>query len=76
MVKKHGKPNDLIDRVKGDPFFESIVDELDELLDPRTFIGRAPQQVDKFLEVEVKETLKPFETTGELGGPQGAELHV
>ena len=76
MVKKHGKPNDLIDRVKGDPFFTPVVGELDELLDPRTFVGRAPQQVDKFLEAEVKEALKPYERTGELGSAKGAELNV
>ena len=73
VVKKQGKPNDLIERIKGDPFFEAIVGELDELLDASTFIGRAPQQVDKFLSTEVKEALGPYEAKI---GQGAAELNV
>ncbi|KAL8724834.1 MAG: hypothetical protein Q9181_006659 [Wetmoreana brouardii] len=48
QVKLHGKDNDLIERVKKDPFFKPILDVVPELLDSRTFVGRAPQQVEKF----------------------------
>ena len=44
-----GLENDLIERVRKDEYFEPIKDELDGLIDPRSFIGRAPEQVDKFL---------------------------
>ena len=47
QVKVHGKDNDLIDRLKRDEAFAAV--DIDALLDPQAFIGRAPQQVDAFL---------------------------
>ena len=47
QVKMLGKPNDLIDRLKADPAFSKI--DIDSLLDPKTFVGRAPEQVDEFI---------------------------
>lgn len=47
-VKMEGKPNDLIDRIRVTKFFEPIWEELDTLLDAKTFVGRAPQQVEKY----------------------------
>jgi len=48
VVKGEGGSNDLIERIKKTPFFEPVFAELDQLLDPKTFIGRAPEQVEKF----------------------------
>lgn len=45
VIKLEGRPNDLVARLRGDPFFAPIADKLDTLLDPRGFIGRAPAQV-------------------------------
>lgn len=47
-VKMEGGSNDLIERIKRTEFFAPVLDELDTLLEPSTFIGRAPQQVEKF----------------------------
>lgn len=66
QVKQHGKDNDLIDRVKGDAYFSPILGELEGLLDPTTFTGRASEQVVEFLEEEVKPILKKYE--GKLEG--------
>ena len=44
-VKNDGLDNDLVERVKNEPYFAPIVNKLDVLLDARTFIGRAPEQV-------------------------------
>ncbi|KAJ9622486.1 adenylosuccinase ade13 [Taxawa tesnikishii (nom. ined.)] len=56
-VKMEGKQNDLIDRIRATEFFKPIIRELENLLDAKTFIGRAPQQVEEYLasggEVEV-----------------------
>ena len=52
-VKQEGKENDLIERIKGCDYFAPILNNLNELMDPSTFIGRAPQQVDRFLAQEV-----------------------
>lgn len=60
QVKQHGRPNDLIERVRKDPEYAPIHAELDDLLDPSTFVGRAPQQVADFLEEEVEPALRPW----------------
>ncbi|KAK9332950.1 L-Aspartase-like protein [Lipomyces starkeyi] len=60
VVKEEGGDNDLIERVKKDDYFSPIWDELDKLLDPSTFVGRAPQQTDKFVKVTVSAALAPF----------------
>ena len=56
-VKSEGKPNDLIERIKQDPAFEPIINDLDTLLEPNSFVGRAPEQVHRFLDREVKPAL-------------------
>ena len=47
-VKLQGRPNDLIQRLSGDNAFADI--DLEAALDPAQFVGRAPQQVDEFVE--------------------------
>lgn len=74
VVKEQGGENDLIDRVKKDAYFEPIWAQLDALLDPRTFVGRAPEQVDKFVAQWVKPALKPYEK--DLANVKTAELSV
>ena len=48
QVKEHGLSNDLIERLKSDSSFVNV--DVTEALDPRRFIGRAPEQVDRFIE--------------------------
>eukprot|EP01031_Cornospumella_fuschlensis_P036697 gene36697-44518_t len=48
-VKEEGRPNDLLERIAQDPLFAAVHSTLDSLLDPRRFIGRAPEQVDDFM---------------------------
>uniref|UniRef100_A0A672FUP9 Adenylosuccinate lyase n=1 Tax=Salarias fasciatus TaxID=181472 RepID=A0A672FUP9_SALFA len=60
VVKQEGGDNDLLARVQRDPYFAPILGQLDALLDPRTFIGRAPQQVTRFLSEEVRPLLEPY----------------
>ena len=72
MVKGEGRDNDLIERVKASEYFAPIHARLEgesscpnlspppsppELMDPTTFVGRAPEQVKEFLEEEVKPVL-------------------
>jgi len=74
VVKQEGKPNDLIERIRGDPFFAPIHGDLERLMDPSTFIGRAPQQVRKFLKAEVEPALQPY--SKDLVNSAAAELYV
>lgn len=47
QVKQFGRANDLIGRLKADVSFAKV--NLDKLLEPKAYIGRAPQQVDEFI---------------------------
>lgn len=58
IVKEEGGNNDLIERIKNDRYFEPVWADLDQLLDPSTFVGRAPQQTEKFVKVTVKKALE------------------
>ena len=74
IVKEEGGENDLIERIRNEPYFAPIVQRLDELLDPSSFTGRAPQQVDSFLAKWVKPALEPYAET--LAHSGQAELSV
>ncbi len=65
-VKLEGLENDLLDRIRLDSYFEPIWDDLDSLVDPGTFVGRAPEQVEEFLEEEVAPVLEKYK--GKLDG--------
>jgi adenylosuccinate lyase len=47
QVKKFGKRNDLIDRLKADNAFSKV--DFKTVLNAKNYIGRAPQQVDEFI---------------------------
>lgn len=73
-VKMEGRENDLIDRVRRDAYFAPIHADLDQLLDPSTFIGRAPQQVDAFLRNEVEPALARYASA--IRDKQSVQLSV
>lgn len=74
VVKQEGKQNDLVERIKQEKFFEPILGELDQLMDPKDFIGRAPQQVERFVKEEVEPAIAPYKEYIAKSGV--AELHV
>jgi len=47
QVKRFGKPNDLIGRLRADVAFSKI--DFEKVLNSKSYIGRAPQQVDEFV---------------------------
>ncbi|KAG9310882.1 L-Aspartase-like protein [Chiua virens] len=76
QVKQLGLENDLIERVRGNAYFDPIKGELDALLDPRTFTGRAPEQVDRFVKEWVEPALAGSELQEALLSAGKVELHV
>ncbi|XP_042699453.2 adenylosuccinate lyase isoform X2 [Chrysemys picta bellii] len=44
VVKQEGGDNDLIARIRADPYFSPIQGQLESLLEPTSFTGRASQQ--------------------------------
>ena len=57
-VKVEGKPNDLMDRIVADGTFGITEADVAAILDPSLYIGRAPQQVEDFIEEEVTPILE------------------
>lgn len=57
VVKGEGRPNDLLDRIRADSKFTTVHGGLDGMVDPSRFVGRAPQQVDEFVEEHVNPVL-------------------
>ncbi len=55
-VKEEGKPNDLIDLIAADPKFGMTKEQIMEVMDPKNFVGRAPQQTEEFF----KEYIDPI----------------
>ncbi len=48
-VKKEGKENPLVDLIAADPAFGMTKEEIVSILEPKNFVGRAPQQTEEFL---------------------------
>ena len=58
QVKVYGKKNNLCDLIVADPMFMITKEELDKILVPENFTGRAPEQVVEFVENCVKPVLQ------------------
>ncbi len=61
LIKKGASRNDLLERIDNDPAFLSVKFNLQEITDPKKFIGRAPQQVDEFIRECVEPVLTKYE---------------
>ncbi|MBR6618312.1 MAG: adenylosuccinate lyase [Oscillospiraceae bacterium] len=48
-VKREGLDNNLCELIINDPMFMITKEEMDAIMKPENFIGRAPQQVDEFI---------------------------
>lgn len=58
QVKMEGKPNDLIERLKGDSAFSKV--NLEDVLDASKYVGRAPQQTEAFVRKVVEPIRKRY----------------
>jgi adenylosuccinate lyase len=59
-VKVEGGSNDLLERILGDASFGLQQKDIDRILDLNKFIGRAPAQVDEFINLEVQPWLAKY----------------
>jgi adenylosuccinate lyase len=60
-VKEEGKDNDLLERILSSGKFGLEQSDLENILDLRKFIGRAPEQTEEFVNFEVKPALEAFD---------------
>ncbi len=72
VVKMEGGENDLLERIAGDPAFGVTLDELKAVIDPKRYVGRAPQQTVRFL----RDTIGPVLARYENVGAADAEVNV
>ena len=56
VVKKEGKANDLLQRIAGDSAFGKTLEELEALMEPSLYVGRAPQQTEEY----IAEVIRPL----------------
>ena len=61
VVKVEGGENDLLQRIANDEAFGVTLEELESILQPEKYTGRAEQQTIDFLENDVKNALAPYE---------------
>ena len=73
-IKEDGGDNDLLDRMKADPAFAVIADQIDDLVDPVAFVGRAPEQVTEFLVNRINPLLDKWQD--ELESSSSEEIAV
>lgn len=64
-VKELGQRNDLIERIANDKAFGKNIDELNNILNPQNFCGRAAQQAEEFINEVVTPILQ--NNNSELG---------
>jgi len=57
-VKVEGGENNLIDLIKQDEMFQPVWSQLDDILDAKKFIGRAPVQTEEFIANEIQPILE------------------
>ncbi len=72
QVKKYGRENDLVSRIAADPAFGMTEEQIVSYLEPKNFIGRAPEQTEEFIYGVINPILN--ENQKELG--MTAEIHV
>ena len=72
VVKKEGKPNDLLQRIAADPAFGKTLEELESLMEPSLYVGRAPQQTEEYITEVINPILEKYKD--ELG--MKAEINV
>ena len=71
-VKEKGLDNNLLELIAADPAFNLSLDDLKAAMDPSRYVGRAPKQVEEFLEEVIRPVLA--DNAGELG--MTAEINV
>lgn len=60
VVKEQGGDNDLLERIAADPIFGVGMEELEGILQPEKYVGRAPEQTREFLRDNVGPVLEKY----------------
>jgi len=60
LIKEKGADNDFLERIKKDEDFAKIKDSLTDILNPKNFVGRAPEQVTEYITDVARPLLRKF----------------
>ncbi|KAJ4304418.1 adenylosuccinase ade13 [Collariella sp. IMI 366227] len=63
VVKQQGGRNDLLERIKKAEFFKPVWGDIDNLVDPKLFIGNCPKIVDDYCNGEVAAKLNKYKAS-------------
>lgn len=58
VVKEEGKDNDLLERIANDDMFPMNMEELQSIMSPKNFVGRAPSQTVEFFKEHIDPILE------------------
>ena len=65
-VKSEGARNDLLERIKMSDKFDLDMDDIERIMQPELYIGRAPEQVKEFIASEVDPILEKEKNCPEI----------
>ncbi len=57
-IKEEGAENDLLERIAADPLFAVTKEDLNDILNPSKYVGRAPEQTEEFINEVVNSILE------------------
>ncbi len=60
VIKEEGGENDLLERIAADEAFGVTLEDLEKILQPEKYTGRAKEQTEDFLNEEVKPVLEKY----------------
>ncbi len=72
VVKEEGGENDLLSRIADDPIFGVTLEELNAIVSPEKYVGRAPEQTAEF----INEVVSPVLETYDLIPEEKAEINL
>jgi len=61
VVKEEGGQNDLLSRIASDPIFGVTLEELNAIVSPEKYVGRAPQQTQEFISEVVNPVIQAYD---------------
>lgn len=61
VIKEEGGENDLLSRIAGDPIFGVSLEQLNAIVSPEKYVGRAPQQTEEFISEVVNPAVRAYD---------------
>ncbi|GAB5368864.1 hypothetical protein AAMO2058_001356400 [Amorphochlora amoebiformis] len=74
VIKEKGGECDLLERIADDDKFKAVHSSLKDIVNPKLYVGRSPEQAEEFIKVEVEPVLKKYASY--LSEKKAVELKV